>query len=402
MLEKTKVDKLSTITLGMLTAFGPFLTDFYLPFLPELSRYFNTSPAVATVSLTAGMIGLAVGQIFIGPLSDRYGRRKLLIISMAGFIVSTVLCLLAPDIAVFNFCRLLQGLTGAGGVVLAKSVATDLFTGKPLADFLALLGAINGVAPVAAPVVGGVLSKFTTWRGVFVVLLFLGIILLLLCMRLKETLAPDKRSKGGLLPAYANLFKVFKNPRFSLSTIANMCSFFTFFAYVAASPFIFQSVYHLSAFQYSICLGLNALFIIVGTMLTTKFHHNNTALKWAAIDLLASALLVGLAQIFHAPLAVMMPCYIYMLISFGMMQPVSTAIAMDSERNNAGAASAMFGASSFVAGAMVSPVVTIGNVLVSASIVMVGGALLCTVFTLPLCNKVKHEQMQANSKEEHR
>ena len=144
MLEKTKVDKLSTITLGMLTAFGPFLTDFYLPFLPELSRYFNTSPAVATVSLTAGMIGLAVGQIFIGPLSDRYGRRNLLIISMAGFIVSTVLCLLAPDIAVFNFCRLLQGLTGAGGVVLAKSVATDLFTGKPLADFLALCGTGRG------------------------------------------------------------------------------------------------------------------------------------------------------------------------------------------------------------------------------------------------------------------
>lgn len=388
-----KVSIFVTATLGMLTAFGPFITDFYLPFMPEMASYFSTSASAVATSLTAGMIGLAVGQVLIGPLSDKYGRKRLLVGSMLLFSLSSLLILFSPNIVVFNILRLVQGLAGAGGVVLSKSIATDMYEGKPLADFLALMGAINGIAPVCAPIVGGALSGVTNWKGIFVILLALGIVLALCSSRLRETLPFEKRTQAGLASSYANIFRVFTCKRFTLSTIAIMCSFFCFFAYIAASPFLFQTVYGLSAFEFGLCFGMNAFFIGLGTMLCTRFHHQNTALKWGSIDMLMSALLVAACQLLHAPLAVLMPCYIFMMISFGMIQPVNTAIAMDSQRNNAGAASAVFGASMFVAGALASPLVTMGNVVVSSAWVIVAGAAFCVCFTLPLCTAIKKEQM---------
>lgn len=388
-----KVSVFVTIVLGALTAFGPFLTDFYLPALPELADYFKTSPSAVSSSLTASMIGLAGGQFLIGPLSDKYGRKHLLVFSMLLFCIASVFCIYATSIEMFNMMRVLQGVAGAGGVVLSKSIATDMFTGEPLARFLALLGAINGVAPIIAPIIGGVMTNFTSWKGIFCLLLVLGIILLCSTMRFKETLPAASRMKGSLFGAYSKLFSVFRNNMFCLSTVAMMCSFFTFFAYISASPFVFQQVYKLSAFEYSVCFGLNAFFIAVGAMLSSKFHHYNTALKWGAIDFGFSAALVALCQTLSVPLAILMPCYIYMLLSFGLMQPVSMAIAMDSERKNAGAASAVFGASSFVAGAVVSPLVTLGDVMTTSAIVMVVGAVLCMAFTLPLCAIVKRTQM---------
>lgn len=378
-------------TLGMLTAFGPFVTDFYLPSMPEMAEYFKTSPAAVSTSLTAAMIGLAAGQILIGPFSDKYGRRRPLIASMLLFSIASVLCMFAPNIHVFNAFRVLQGIGGAGGVVLAKSYATDMFKGKQLADFLALLGAINGIAPVCAPIIGGTLTNFTSWQGVFCALLVIGIILLVCSMRLKETLPVEKRSKNGLGGAYSRLFGVFRNRRFTLSTVAMMFCFFTFFSYITASPFIFQKIYGLTPFEYSLCFGLNALCIGIGALLPTKFHHPNTAMKWASIDMLIATILVAACQIAHAPLAVLMPCYIYTLICFGIMQPVTTAIAMDSERNNAGAASAIFGASNFVAGALASPLVAMGNVLVTSAIIMVAGAAGCAAFAVPLAGTIKRE-----------
>ena len=232
-----------TLTLGALPAFGPFLTDFYLPAMPEMAEFFRTSPSAVSSSLTASMIGLAGGQILIGPLSDKYGRRWLLICSMCLFCVATVCCLFAPSIQMFNLCRLFQGVAGAGGVVLAKSIATDMYTGEPLAQFLALLGAVNGIAPITAPVIGGAMTNFTSWKGIFCLLLVIGIVLLCCTTHLKETLKKEKRMTAGLAIAYTKLFSVFLNSRFAFSTVAMMFSFITFFAYISASPFVFQQIY---------------------------------------------------------------------------------------------------------------------------------------------------------------
>ena len=170
--------------LGMLTAFGPFVTDMYLPSLPSMGEYFKTTPSLVQLGLTASMIGLAAGQIFFGPLSDKYGRRSPMLAAMYLFIISTIGCIFAPTIEIFAILRLLQGIAGAGGIVISRS--TDMFTGKELAKTLAIIGAINGVAPVAAPIIGGGLTEGIDWKGIFWVLLALGIILLLGCRLIRQ------------------------------------------------------------------------------------------------------------------------------------------------------------------------------------------------------------------------
>lgn len=376
-------------TLGMLTAFGPFVTDFYLPVLPEMTGYFHTTPALASMSLTAGMIGLAAGQLFIGPLTDKYGRKRILVGSMLLFVVASLLCIFSGDIFMFNTMRVLQGLAGAGGIVIAKSMSADMYTGRELASFMALLGAINGIAPVCAPVVGGLMAGVTSWTGVFAVILAVGIVLMVCSMFLPETLQPANRIRKSVIKVYGNLFRVFRNSRFTLSVMAEMACFFMFFAYIASSPFIMQQVYHLSPLGYSLCFGLNALMIGVGAAMATRFRSQGTCLRFGGLGMLAGTLLLAFLLNTAMPLWIVMLAYIYTLICFGLMQPPLTAIALDSERDNAGAASAIFGASGFVAGAFASPLVGIGDITVTSGLVMVCGAVVCLLFILPLSSKLR-------------
>lgn len=376
-------------TLGMLTAFGPFVTDFYLPVLPEMTGYFHTTPALASMSLTAGMIGLAAGQLFIGPLTDKYGRKRILVGSMLLFVVASLLCIFSGDIFMFNAMRVLQGLAGAGGIVIAKSMSADMYTGRELASFMALLGAINGIAPVCAPVVGGLMAGVTSWTGVFAVILAVGIVLMVCSMFLPETLQPANRIRKSVIKVYGNLFRVFRNSRFTLSVMAEMACFFMFFAYIASSPFIMQQVYHLSPLGYSLCFGLNALMIGVGAAMATRFRSQGTCLRFGGLGMLAGTLLLAFLLNTAMPLWIVMLAYIYTLICFGLMQPPLTAIALDSERDNAGAASAIFGASGFVAGALSSPLVGIGDITVTSGLVMACGAVVCLLFILPLSSKLR-------------
>lgn len=376
-------------TLGMLTAFGPFVTDFYLPVLPEMTGYFHTTPALASMSLTAGMIGLAAGQLFIGPLTDKYGRKRILVGSMLLFVVASLLCIFSGDIFMFNAMRVLQGLAGAGGIVIAKSMSADMYTGRELASFMALLGAINGIAPVCAPVVGGLMAGVTSWTGVFAVILAVGIVLMVCSMFLPETLQPANRIRKSVIKVYGNLFRVFRNSRFTLSVMAEMACFFMFFAYIASSPFIMQQVYHLSPLGYSLCFGLNALMIGVGAAMATRFRSQGTCLRFGGLGMLAGTLLLAFLLNTAMPLWIVMLAYIYTLICFGLMQPPLTAIALDSERDNAGAASAIFGASGFVAGALSSPLVGIGDITLTSGLVMVCGAVVCLLFILPLSSKLR-------------
>lgn len=376
-------------TLGMLTAFGPFVTDFYLPVLPEMTGYFHTTPALASMSLTAGMIGLAAGQLFIGPLTDKYGRKRILVGSMLLFVVASLLCIFSGDIFMFNAMRGLQGLAGAGGIVIAKSMSADMYTGRELASFMALLGAINGIAPVCAPVVGGLMAGVTSWTGVFAVILAVGIVLMVCSMFLPETLQPANRIRKSVIKVYGNLFRVFRNSRFTLSVMAEMACFFMFFAYIASSPFIMQQVYHLSPLGYSLCFGLNALMIGVGAAMATRYRSQGTCLRFGGLGMLAGTLLLAFLLNTAMPLWIVMLAYIYTLICFGLMQPPLTAIALDSERDNAGAASAIFGASGFVAGAFASPLVGIGDITVTSGLVMACGAVVCLLFILPLSSKLR-------------
>lgn len=369
------------IALGFLSAFGPFVTDMYLPSLPSLAGYFNTSTALAQMSLSFSMFGLAFGQILVGPLSDKYGRKRPLLISMWLFVFSTIACIFSWNIYSFVFFRLIQGAAGAGGVVLSKSVSTDLYTGRDLAKFMALIGAINGIAPVFAPVVGGVMMSFTNWIVIFIVLLFIGCILLCLSYGLYETLPIEKRSKKTILSTFKTFGPVLQNRIFTFYTLQQSFAMATMFVYIAASPFIIQKHYGYSPLIFSICFGINAFGIGIGSALSLRFHQIKNSILTGNIGLLALAVVTAINLMLDVPLLEFEIGLFLMLTFMGLTLPSSTALALDSARDNIGTASAALGAMTFILGGICAPLVGIGNLLHSTAILI----LITTTTSLIFC-----------------
>ena len=368
---------------GLLSAFGPFVTDFYLPALPELGAYFSTSASMTQLSLTCGMIGLGVGQLFVGPLSDRLGRKPLLVASLLLFLVSTVACVLTADIRFFLAYRLVQGLAGAGGVVIARAIATDLYEGDRLARYFSMLSVVQGLAPILAPVLGGLLLSFTDWRGIFVILLALGLFLLLMLLRFRESLRP---AEGEVRPGVISVFKAY--PRvarervFMRNTLIQALAMGVMFTYIASSPFIFQEHYHLSPVLYSLCFGVNALGIMAGSLLVTRFRGPERALRTGARCFFLAALLVAVLLVADAPFYLVEPAFILLTTSQGLIMPTTTALAMEPVRRDSGSASAILGFLAFFAGGVCSPLAGLGNMLHSASALIVacaGGAFLLSL-----------------------
>ncbi|MBP3780591.1 MAG: MFS transporter, partial [Selenomonas sp.] len=182
-----------TIFLGLMTAMAPLSTDMYLPALPTMQVDMGISASLAQMTLTMTMLGMALGQIFAGPVSDRYGRKGPLTIGMLVFTLTTVGCVLAENITVFLFFRFMAGFAGASGIVIARAIARDVCEGPELTKFFAMLMMVNGLAPILAPVIGGQILLFTSWRGVFVMLVLVGLFQLLATLLYQETLPTDKR-----------------------------------------------------------------------------------------------------------------------------------------------------------------------------------------------------------------
>lgn len=373
------------ILLGMLTAFGPFVTDMYLPSLPSMGEYFSTSSSMIQLGLTTSMIGLAVGQIFFGPLSDRYGRRLPLLSGMWLFIVSTLLCLFSQTIEQFVAFRLLQGIAGAGGIVISRSVATDKYSGHELAKMLAVIGAINGVAPVAAPIVGGLLTDAIGWKGIFWVLFALGLVLLACCMRFRESLPVEKRSAEKWNDTFRSFEVVLRDRRYVCYVLQMAFAQGVLFANIASSPFIIQQHYGFSAFTFSLFFGINALAIGVAAALSVKFRRQESSTLAGCCGMVVAAVLQCWALMSDCSFWVYEGLMLVLLSSMGMTFTSSTALAMESQRENSGTASALLGALCFAAGGIVSPLVGLGNILSSTGVAFLVCAccsLLCMLVAL--------------------
>lgn len=373
------------ILLGMLTAFGPFVTDMYLPSLPSMCEYFSTSSSMIQLGLTTSMIGLAVGQIFFGPLSDRYGRRLPLLSGMWLFIVSTLLCLFSQTIEQFVAFRLLQGIAGAGGIVISRSVATDKYSGHELAKMLAVIGAINGVAPVAAPIVGGVLTDAIGWKGIFWVLFALGLVLLACCMRFRESLPVEKRSAEKWSDTFRSFGVVLRDKRYVCYVLQMAFAQGVLFANIASSPFIIQQHYGFSAFTFSLFFGINALAIGIAAALSVKFRRQESSTLAGCCGMVVAAVLQCWALMSDCSFWVYEGLMLVLLSSMGMTFTSSTALAMESQRENSGTASALLGALCFAAGGIVSPLVGLGNILSSTGVAFLVCAccsLLCMLVAL--------------------
>lgn len=349
------------LLLGSLSAFGPFITDLYLPALPGMGEYFHTSASMVQLTLTTSMIGLGLGQFFIGPISDKYGRIRPLMVSLAIYIASTLLIVFTQDIEGMIVLRAIQGLSSAGSVVLSRAIAADLYQGEELSRFFALLMSVNGIAPIVSPVFGALLLQFTNWRGIFVVLVLIGVALMAFCLRLEETHPPQKRMTGSLLSIFTVLGKILTNRTFMGFAGIQALIMGVLFAYIASSSFIFQTAYGVGKFAYGLCFGLNGAALVAGAALARKMRVQR-ALRYGIGGFAAAAVLVALFLIAHAPLWLLETGLFLLLFCMGGVNPGLSALAMSAERQYAGSASAFLGFFGFTLGGAVSPLVGIGNI----------------------------------------
>lgn len=361
------------IFLGVLSAFGPFIMDMYLPTLPAMTESFHTSPTMVQLGLTACLTGLAVGQLVFGIISDRYGRRCPLLVAMMLFLLSTAGCLLVGDISHFVALRFVQGFAGAGGVVLSRSVATDLYQGHELTSMLAMIGAVNGIATVLAPVGGGLLSVNAGWKGIFCFLLALGVLLLAGCLRFRESLPTERRLREGWRQVPRHFGIVLHNRRFVLYILQYGLALGVLFVNISSAPFIMQEHYGLTAMQFSLCFGINAVAMVLASVFSAKFSTAEQALRFSNKGMLAFAYLLFACLAFGSSFLV------YEVLAFGMLAMVglsftaSNTLAMDCERRYAGVASALLGAMGYVFAGIVPMLVGLGdNMLLTAGILFVG------------------------------
>ncbi|MDR1011561.1 MAG: multidrug effflux MFS transporter [Opitutaceae bacterium] len=380
------------VTLSAMTAFAPLVTDMYLPCLPALTAYFDTSASLVQLTISTSMLGIAVGQLLFGPVSDKTGRRRPLFASFILYLLSTVGCFFAQNIYLLIGFRLLQGFGAAGSIVISRSVATDLFKGRDLLAFLALIAAVQGIAPIVAPVAGGVLLLFTNWKGIFFFLGFLGLVVFGASAYLEESHPPHKRARVPVIHVFKFFIPVVKNRLLMLYIALLSFSTAIMFAYIASSPFIFQEHYGVSPIAYSIFFAVNALALMVGNILSAKLKNPRRTLKCSVVGLFVCSVWTGVLLLADASIVYFCLALFLSLLFAGATFPISTNLALDLEENYKGTASAVLGASTFLAGGIVMPLSGLGNILHSTAYTMTGSALLALLllFVIHKTDKTQH------------
>jgi DHA1 family bicyclomycin/chloramphenicol resistance-like MFS transporter len=376
------------VTLSAMTAFAPLVTDMYLPALPALSDYFTTSASMVQFTITTSMLGIALGQLFFGSVSDKSGRRRPLFTSFVLYLLATVGCIFSPNIYALIVFRLLQGFGAAGSIVIARSVASDWFLGKELLKMLSLIAAVTGIAPIVAPVAGGALLLFTDWKGIFLFLGLLGLLTLFCCFYLKESLPVHKRAKASVYASFKFFVSVLRNKSLMLYVVLLSFSMAIMFAYIASSPFIFQTHYGVSPMAYSIIFAINALALTIGNVVSARFKNPKKTLNYSVAFLLIFSIATGISLVLDLPPAILCVSLFVTLFCAGSTFPISTNLALDLEKKYKGTASAVLGASTFLVGGIISPLSGLGNILHSTGYTMVGCAAV-TVITLLFANKNK-------------
>lgn len=383
MSEKIKADPryywFLVIYLVGLSALGSFVNDMYTPSLPAMCRFFHCSVPTVQMGLTMGMIGLALGQFLLGPISDRYGRRPVLICSTLLFIFAATVSIFSPTIHFFVACRLFQGIGASGGYFLARTIPADVYQGRGLAKLMALIGAINGIAPASAPVIGGVTADAFGWKGIFVVLAAFAVLLLAFSPMMKESLAPSRRSSGSWLHSFGGYVSLLKDKAFMTHVCFKGTSLGLLFAYISASPFIFQTHYGLSQTDYGLVIGFNALFVAAGSMIALRFHPLKKAAFIGSIILGAGILCQAVALYTINSIWVFEGFMIVILFALGLIFSTTNTLAMNEGRSQAGEASSVLGISGYVFGAIVSPLVGIGDVFHSTVVVFVSLTILVII-----------------------
>lgn len=370
------------VYLVLLSALGSFVNDMYTPALPSMCRFFGCSIPTAQMGMTMGMVGLALGQLILGPVSDRYGRKPVLIGALALFIVSAVVSVFSPTIHVFNLCRLFQGIGASGGYFLARTIPADVYSGRSLARLMALVGAINGIAPASAPVIGGFTADAFGWKGVFVVLAIFAAVILAVVPEMKESLSPSHRVTGGIRQSILGYKSLILNKSFIIHVYFKGTALGLLFAYISSSPFILQNHYGMTQTGYGLLIGFNALFMAAGSMVALKFKPLKKAAFTGSLILAAGVVGEAVALYCIHSIVIYEIFTILMVFALGLIFTTANTLAMNEGRSQAGEASSVLGISGYVVGAIVSPLVGLGNVLHSTAITYVILTVVIILFSL--------------------
>jgi MFS transporter, DHA1 family, multidrug resistance protein len=369
------------LVLGFLIALGPLTIDMYLPSLPTITADLQTTAAAVQLTLTGTLAGLALGQLLVGPVSDAVGRRTPLLFGIGVHILASLLCVIAPNLAVLGALRVLQGLGAAAAAVVAMAIVRDLFTGLPAARLLSRLMLVMGAAPILAPTLGGIVLGWTSWRGVFVVLTLFGVaILTVTALALPETLPAEHRRSGGVAGTIRDYGRLFTDRVYLGLIVVAGLAMAAMFAYVSGSSFVFQQHYGLSQQQFGFVFGAGAIGLITATQLNVRLLRRfrpaqilGTALAGGTIA--GVVLLVFTATGFGGLPGVLVPLWL-VLASAGLALPNAPALALSRHGEAAGTAAALLGAVQFGVGALAAPLVgVLGTGAVAMAIVIAGGML---------------------------
>lgn len=366
------------IILGALSAMAPLSIDMYLPALPGLTRDLSAGASTVQLTLTACLVGLAVGQVLAGPVSDMWGRRRPMFAGIIAYTLACLACAVAPDVRLLIALRLIQGAAGAACIVISRAVVRDLHTGPAAARFFSMLMLVNGVAPVAAPVAGAQVLRFTSWRGVFVVLAVLGAAMAVSVFGLRETLPPADRHKGGLRAALRTYRGLCADRVYIGYALASGLAFAAMFAYISGSPFVVQSIYGMSPQAFSLVFAVNSVGIVafgqVSGFLSGRVRMSVLLRTGLLIGLAGGVLLVVAVFGGFGPAGVL-PGLFFVAATVGLILPNAVALGLSGRPANiAGSASGLFGLTQFVIGGFTAPLVGVAGTHSAVPMALVIGA----------------------------
>jgi MFS transporter, DHA1 family, multidrug resistance protein len=379
------------IVLGGLAAFGPLSIDMYLPALPRLAAELRAPESAVQLTVSACLVGLGLGQLVAGPLSDAVGRRRPLLCGVALYAVASWMAAVAPSLGLLVAARMVQGLAGAAGIAISRAIVRDLFEGQEVARIFSLLILVTGVAPIAAPVLGAQILRFGPWRSIFVVLGVIGVLLALgSAVCLPESLPASRRRRGGLREV-GTVFRELTGSRAFMSSALSLALAMTvLFAYISASPFVLQADFGIGAQPFSLVFATNAMALVAGSQLSARLARRVSPRRLLGVGLglagVATSLLL-LAALTRMPLPVFLVPLAVAIGSLGLSIPNATALALLPHPRSAGTASAQLGALQFAVGATLAPLtgLGLGTPAVSMAAVMTGvsAAALLTFATSP-------------------
>ncbi|WP_144763499.1 multidrug effflux MFS transporter [Curtobacterium sp. 9128] len=347
--------------LGALTALGPFTIDLYLPAFPSLKEQFGVTDGAVQLTLTATTLGFAVGQLLVGPWSDKVGRRLPLIVATTVHIAASIGASLAPDIELLAVFRVLQGMGAAAGGVVAMATVRDLFGGKPLVRMLSRLAMVNGLAPILAPLIGSQMLRVVSWRGIFVFLACYGLAVVIASILLiVETLPPARRQEAGHSTMRQRYRALFRDRIFVGVALIGAMVFSGLFSYLSASPFLFQDVFGLNAQQYGLLFAVNSIGVVLGVQISSRVAQR-VGPQWilacsTATLFLASTAIIVLDLLGAGLVGVLIPLWFF-IAACGFSFPLVQVIGLAAHGKEAGTAASVLGALNFGVAGLVSPIV---------------------------------------------